>query len=213
MNAMTIEQAKDNRLTKAELAAHQAGLAAEAAAQRYQDQQELAERAKAAGMKRRRVRAANGEVKEVWCFTASYQAMGFDDRQIAAAAQFERDWECAYRGLKAQSFEPGVDGGKTMHNAHVSQVHAQNKLGMCKMALGIRSWNLVVAVVVYGASSRKITELGGKDHRTVKSDMDVAFNDLDAFYTGNRTKDRTWNAVEEFIRERSELIEEAERVV
>lgn len=168
---------------------------------------------KAAGMQLRRIRAHDGSVQEVWTFSASYHAMGFQDHQIAAAERFGRDWEGAYRTLRGQGFEPGVDGGGARHAMHFTQVDAQTRLAACREYLGTRAYQIVVAVVVYGATARQVHKLGGKEHRTVKSDMDVAFNDLAAFYTGTRRKDRTWDAIERFNEERAALIEAAEREV
>lgn len=196
-------------LTARERAQHDAELAAERAIER----KATAEKAKAAGMKLRRIRAADGTVQEVWSFAASYHAMGFQDHQIHAAERFARDWEGAYPSLRGHGFEPGVDGGGGRHGRHGAQVAAQARLQECQRYVGARGFAIIRAVVVHGATAREIHAMGGKEHRTVKSDMDVAFNSLDAFYTGSRTKDRTWQAIEEFNRVRSEMIEQAEREV
>lgn len=203
---------KSNRgipLTTKERAQHEAELAAV----RSDEKHAIAEKARAAGMKMRKVRAPDGTVQDVWSFPASYYAMGFQDHQIHAAERFGRDWEAAYRGLKGQGFEPGVDGGRSIHGAHHSQVDAQGRLARCREALGKRAWEIVVAVVVHGATAREIHSMGGKENRTVKSDMDVAFNALDGFYSGSNSKDRTWTAFEQFNAVRAAMIERAEREV
>lgn len=201
------------KLGKVEMIIHKQHVAAQESAARAADAQELAARAKAAGMKRVQVRAEDGKVKEVWSFASSYRAMGFQDHQIHAAERFGRDWEAAYRTLKGQGYEASVDGARGVHRAHFSQVDAQSRLQACEAYLGKRSFDIVRAVVVHGATAREIHAMGGKEHRTVKSDMDVAFNDLDAFYTGTRRKDRTWDAIERFNAERAAMIEMAEREV
>jgi hypothetical protein len=194
-------------LTPPERARHEAELAATNAVDRHA----LAQKAKRKGMKRRQVRAPDGTVQEVWSFASSFHAMGFQDHQIAAAERLAADWQSAYRALRAQTYEPAVDGGRPPHGPHLAQVSAQARLAACKQYLGQRAYDVAVAVAIYGATAREIHALGGKEHRTVKSDMDVAFNELDAFYTNARRKDRTWTAVEEFIRGRAEMIREAER--
>lgn len=194
-------------LTVPERARHEAEMAVANAADRHA----LAHKAKRNGMKRRQVRAPDGTVQEVWSFASSFHAMGFQDHQIAAAERLAADWQSAYRALRAQTYEPAVDGGRPPHGPHLAQVSAQARLAACKQYLGQRAYDIAVAVAIYGATAREIHALGGKEHRTVKSDMDCAFNDLDAFYTNARRKDRTWSAVEEFIRGRSEMIREAER--
>lgn len=168
---------------------------------------------KAAGMTLRRIRADDGSVQEVWTFAASYHAMGFQNHQITAAERFGRDWESAYRTIRAAGLEGGVDGCTPLHRRHYSQVDAFSRLRACQEYLGRRSFEIVRAVVIHGATAREIHAWGGKDHRSVKSDMDVAFNDLDAFYTGTRRKDRTWDAIERFNAERAAMIEQAEREV
>lgn len=196
-------------LTNKERVQHEA----EQAEVRRLDKDAVATRARAAGMKKRTMRAPDGSVQEVWSFASSYHAMGFQDHQIHAAERFGRDWEAAYRTLKGQGYEAIVDGARSRHGAHFSQVDAQARLESAREYLGKRSYDIVVAVVVHGATCREIHAMGGKEHRTVKSDMDVAFNDLNAFYTGTRRKDRTWDAIERFNAERAAMIEQAEREV
>lgn len=197
-------------LTQRERAQHEGELAAV----RADDRKALGERCKAAGMRKVTVRAQDGTVQEVWSFSASYHAMKFQDHQIHAAERFGRDWEAAYRTLKGQGYEASVDGSRSRHGSHFAQVDAQTRLRACETYLGKRGYEIVRAVVVYGATPREIHAMGGKEHVTVKSDMDVAFNDLDAFYQGaSRRKDRTWEAFERFNAERAAMIEQAEREV
>jgi hypothetical protein len=186
----------------------------EQAEARRMDKQALAEKCKAAGMKKRTMIGPDGKTQvEVWAYSSSYHAMGFQDHQIYAAERFARDWETAYRTLKGQRFEAGVDGGRSIHGAHFAQIEAQSRLAECLAYLGQRAFQIVVGVVVNGATLRVISALGGKDPRAIKADMESAFDDLDAFYTGNRRKDRTWEAIEQFNAERAAMIERAEREV
>ena len=200
-------------VTKAEVAAARAQVAAEQATQRAKDQKELAEKAKAQGMKRRRVRAPDGSVREVWCYSTSYHAMGFQDHQIAAAEQFAQDWETAFRGLRGQSFEPGVDGGSNAHRFHSATVMAQGRISQCKKYLGERTWEIVKAIVINGATITGMKGQARTHDRNLRQEVDNAFNDLDAFYSGSRRKDRTWEAFERFNMERAEMIAQAEREV
>lgn len=189
--------------TRNDLARHHA----EQSAIKAEQSHAIAERAKAAGMKKRKVRAPDGSIQDVWSFDASYHAMGFQDHQIAAAERFNQDWEIAYSPLKGQGYEPSVDGARALHGPHAARKDAIDRLSQCKQRLGSRAWEIVVAVVRYGATSRQIHAMGGHDHRTVKQNMDAAFNDLDAFYNGGGRRDRTWIAFQRFNEERAELSE------
>lgn len=199
-------QGRDRRgqtLTRKERAQH----SAEISAVKAERNQAMAERCRAAGMKKRSVRAPDGSIQDVWSFDASYHAMGFQDHQIRAAERFNADWEIAYSPLKGQGYEPSVDGARSLHGPHAARKDAIDRLSRCKARLGARSWEIVVAVVRYGATSREIHRMGGHDHRTVKQNMDAAFNDLDAFYHGSERRDRTWIAFAKFNEDRSALAE------
>lgn len=177
------------------------------------DKETIADRAKAAGMKKRQFRDADGKIQEVWMFSASYYAMGFNALQIAAAERLEADWQAAYRSLRGQGYEASVDHARSQHGPHLAMVDAQTRLQQCKFKLGARSWEIVVAVIIHGATARELHARGAKDHVTVKDHMTVAFNDLDAFYTGSQHKDRTWSAIEAFNAERAAMIAAAEQGV
>lgn len=182
---------------------------AQDAARRAAEKHAIAEQAKAAGMKKRQVRAPDGSIQEVWSFDASYHAMGFQEHQIRAADRFGQDWEIAYRVLKGQGYEPGVDGGRSIGGPLGSIILAQDRLAKCKKALGEDGWLIVVGVVIYGATARQIHKMGGHEHRTVKAMMDAAFNKLDAFYFGTPRKDRTLIAFSRFNEDRAAMLEQA----
>lgn len=182
---------------------------AQVAAIKAEQSHAVAERAKAAGMKKRQVRGPDGSIQDVWSFDASYHAMGFQEHQIRAADRFGQDWEIAYRALKGQGYEPGVDGGRSIHGPLGSIILAQERLARCKKALGEDGWMIVVGVVIYGATARQIHKMGGHEHRTVKAMMDAAFNKLDAFYHGTPRKDRTLIAFARFNEGRAAMLEEA----
>lgn len=171
----------------------------------------LAVKAQAAGMKKINIRDAAGIVQQVWSFKNSYPAMGFNAVQIAAAERFDADWQAAYRCLRGQGYEASVDHARSQHGPHLAMVDAQTRLDICRRKLGARSWDIVVAVVVYGATARQIHAMGGNQHVAVSDQMKLAFNDLEAFYTGSQHKDRTWRAVESLIKERAAMIEAAEQ--
>lgn len=192
--------------SKNDLARHNA----QKSAIKAQQSHAVAEQAKAAGMKKRQVRAADGSIQEVWSFDASYHAMGFQDHQIKAAERFNEDWEVAYSPLKGQGYEPSVDGGRNPHGPHSARVAAQDRLRRCKAALGARDWEIVVAVVIHGATARQIHKIGGHDHRTVKQNMDSTFNKLDSFYHGSERRDRTWRAFSKFNEDRAAALERAQ---
>lgn len=167
---------------------------------------------KADGFKRHHVRTDDG-VHPVWARATSFRQLGFDDRQISAADRFNRDWRAAYSGLKSQSFEMAVDGGGGAHDAHIARVAAQNRLQAVQRAVGAEHWQAIVAVVINGATARKIHEIGGKENRVIMDRIGKALDALDAAYTGGMRKDRTWLAFEQFNNERAALIEQAEREV
>lgn len=198
-------------LTKAELASVKAQEHAESAASRAAEQRELAERAKRNGMKRRRVRAPDGTVKEVWCYSSSYHAMGFQDHQIAAAERFSKDWEIAYRGLQGQGFEPGVDGGRSNNAVHANRVMAQQRLALCKQNCGHREYEIIVGVVIYGATITGIAKESGVNNVAVRKELDSVFNKLAGFYGGHVLKDATWEAYEKWNKQCKAMIERAER--
>lgn len=182
---------------------------AEEAARRAAEKHAVAEKAKAAGMKKRQIRAPDGSIQEVWSFDTSYHAMGFQEHHIRAAERFAQDWEIAYRVLKGQGFEPSVDGARSIHGPLGSILLAQDRLAKCKKALGEDGWLIVTGVVIYGATCRQIHKLGGHDHRTIKAMMDAAFNKLDAFYHGTPRKDRTLIAFSRFNEDRAAMLEGA----
>lgn len=183
---------------------------AEEAARRAAEKHAVAEKAKAAGMKKRQLRAPDGSIVEVWSYATSYHAMGFQDHQIRAAERFAQDWEIAYRVLKGQGFEPSVDGARSIHGPLGSILLAQDRLKRCKRALGEDGWLIVTGVVIYGATARQIHKMGGHEHRVVKAMMDAAFNKLDAFYHGTPRKDRTLIAFSKFNEDRLRALEEVQ---
>jgi hypothetical protein len=195
-------------LTNRERAQHEA----EQAAIRATEKHRVADVARARGMKRRQVRAADGTVQEVWSYESSFHAMHFEDHQIAAAERLQNEWQAAYRGLQGQGFTPGVDGGKSPHGPHMAVVAAQQNLTVCRAYLGARNYDIVVAVAIYGATIHGLAKAASRDHRAVRANVSAAFDDLDGFYSaGNRRKDQTWMAVETHIRRLAEGIAKAER--
>lgn len=153
------------------------------------------------------------ERAEPWQGPASFRRMGFQDQQILSAELFRRDWGAAHRTLKGQTWEMPVDGQGGAHNGHLARVQAQSQLRACQEEIGRRNFEIVVAVVVNGATCQRIHAMGGNQHVVVKSDMNTAFDALDGFYHGTRRKDRTWDAIERFNAERAAMIEQAEREV
>jgi hypothetical protein len=168
---------------------------------------------KAMGMKKHTVRAEDGTVKEVWCFSTSYRAMGFQDHQISAAERFSRDWETAYPQLRSASMEPPVDNAGRMSAKLHRSADSHGRLMECRKAIGQRAWEIVVGVVIYGATVTGMMRTTGLNNRAISQMIDDTFDDLAGFYSGERRKDRAWTAFEEFNRERAAMIEAAEREV
>lgn len=172
-----------------------------------------AKKMKAAGLKQRMVRAPDGSRQAVWVYSSSYHAMKFQDHQIAAAEQFSKDYETAFQGLRGMGFEPGVDGGRMAHALHTARVMAQTSIASCRGYIGERSYQIVIAIVINGATVTGMVKECGRDNRSLRADIDWAFNNLAAFYSGSRRVDQTWAAFERFNQERTELIARAEREV
>lgn len=193
-------------LTSRELAQHQA----EQAALRAADKHDVARRAKARGMGRRRILAPDGAEREVWAH-ASFTAMHFEKHQVAAAERFQADWEAAYNALRAQMLEPGVDGSRGMHGPQMVRLEAQHRLTRCQAYIGARTYDFVVAVAVHGATIQGISKISGRHHRVIRTNIDLAFEDLAGFYAGERRKDKTWLVVEQMILDRTAQITKAER--
>lgn len=196
-------------LTTRELAQHNAQLALV----RADDRKAVAEKAKAAGLRKIQIRGEDGEIVETWASAQSYRAMGFEDHQIHAAERFETDWAAAYSTIRGQGFEMAVDGSGAPHRVHFVRVDAQTRLAACEAYLRNRAYAIVKSVVIYGATVTGIMRETKRDNRAVKADIEQAFNDLDAFYHDNRRKDPMWEYLERFNQERAELIERAERAV
>lgn len=202
-----LEARRGQILTKQEQARH----VAELSAARSTEKHAVADRARHNGMKRIQIRASDGSIQDVWSFSSSFAAMGFENQQVAAAERFQGDWQTAFAGLQGQGFAPGVDGGKSQHGPHLARVSAQARLAACRAHLGARSYDFVVAISIYGATVTGITKDAGRHHKVVRANIDAAFDDLDGFYAGIRRKDRTWAVVETLIRDRAALIAKAEK--
>lgn len=196
-------------LSKKELMEHRHSLAELDRA----DRKAIAEKAKAAGLKAKQIRADDGSLGEVYCFPSSYHLMGFQDHQTAAAERFSTDWEVAYRVLRGQQYEAGVDGARNIHGPHFAQVNAQTRLQAVRSHLGERGWSIIKAIVIHGATIRELMVIANCDNRRIRQDIDCAFNDLHGFYSGNRIQDKIWAAFESLNAERAAMISEAERGV
>jgi hypothetical protein len=191
--------------TRNDLSRHNARIAAEREAHR----EEVNRVAKAAGMKRRVVRADDGSLEQVWAWDQSYVSMGFEAHQIEAAERFDRDWIIAYSPLKGQSYEPSVDGGSP-DAPHIARIQAQRRLNALRIHLGGRDWEIVVAVVRHGATARQVAGGNGRARAEYAIAISAAFNRLDAWYhptRDNPRKDRTWRSFAELNAERAAIAE------
>lgn len=185
---------------------------AEQALVRSDDRKAIAEKAKAEGARKVTI-LQDGKRRDVWARPHSYRAMGFQDHQIHAAERFEGDWSAAYSTIRGQGFEPAVDGSGAPHRIHFARVDAQTTLRAIAGAIGKRSWEVVVAVVINGATITGMAKAAKLDVRAIRQIVNDAFDDLDGVYAAGRKKDRTWEAVERYNLQCAEMIERAEREV
>lgn len=164
----------------------------------------LAIKAKKVGLKKTEILAEDGSIQAVWADNSSFRRLGFQDHHAAAAERLNNDWTIARAGLKAQGYEPGVDGGSDGQGPHAARVAAINRLKACRVFIGTRNFEVAVAVVIYSARAKRIAEMAGVNHRAVKETMLVAMDRLDEFYHGSERKDRTWIAFSNFTASRDD---------
>ncbi|WBU27554.1 hypothetical protein OOZ54_12700 [Rhodopseudomonas palustris] len=129
-----------------------------------------------------------------------------------AAERFVRDWEAAfYSGLRSPGFDPRVDASARAHAGHLRAVEAQKRLNSVQRYIGERNYDICVGVLIMAQTAAKIHALGGRDHRSVNHDIDVALNALTEFYDPARlARDPTWRAFKKVIEAGAKVIGQGE---
>lgn len=118
-----------------------------------------------------------------------------------AAERFVSDWENAgYSGLRSPGFDPRVDSSAVAHEGHLRAVEAQKRLAMVARYIGERNYDICTGVLIFNMNPTKAHAMGGRDHRSVNHDIEVALNALAAFYDPDRlARDPTWRAFKRVI--------------
>ncbi len=132
--------------------------------------------------------------------------------QQAAAERFLLDWEAAeYSGLSSLGFDPRVDSSPTSSTGLPRAAEARARLQMAKKHIGQRNYDICIGVLIFNRSASDIHALGGRDHRTVNNDIDIALNALSGFYDPVRlARDPTWRAFQKVIEIGLGVIEQGE---
>lgn len=134
--------------------------------------------------------------------------------QEPGAERFLRDWEAAnYAGLSSMGFDPRVDSSPKPSTEHRA-AEADARLKMAMKEIGRRNWDICVGVLILNLNPTKIHALGGRDHRSVSHDIDVAMNALAAFYDPVRlNRDPTWKAFRKIFETGAIVIESGQKEV
>ncbi len=119
--------------------------------------------------------------------------------------RFIRDYEACGSDLRSRGFDIGSGGGGLPFP--VVKVDAAKRLVELQKFLGNGEFDLVVAVVIYGATATELHAHGGEEHAVIRREIKDAVDRMAGFYTPGRTmRKRTWDAA---IRK----VQEAEREV
>lgn len=142
----------------------------------------------------------------------SFRRVKMQLHQEAAAERFVSDWESAgYSGLSSQGFDPKVDSSAKQTAGHMRAAEAQRRLLMAEKEIGKRNYDICVGVLIKNTNPSQIHALGGRDHRSVSHDIDVALNALAGFYDPIRLeRDPTWKAFQKIIAAGKAVIEQGE---
>lgn len=142
----------------------------------------------------------------------SFRQVKMKLHQEPAAERFVADWESAgYNGLSSQSFDPKVDSSAKQTAGHMRAAEAQHRLKMAEEQIGKRNYEICVGVLILNTNATQIHALGGRDHRTVSHDIDVALNALAGFYDPVRLeRDPTWKAFQKIIAAGKAVIQQGE---
>jgi hypothetical protein len=142
----------------------------------------------------------------------SFRRVKLQIHQEPAAERFVADWESAgYSGLSSPGFDPKVDSSAKETMGHMRAAEAQKRLKMAEVQIGQRNYDICVGVLINNANASRIHALGGRDHRTVSHDIDVALNALAGFYDPVRLeRDPTWRAFQQVIEAGKAVIKKLE---
>lgn len=117
---------------------------------------------------------------------------GLEQHQMRAAADFERDWNMAFRSLRSRGFEPAVDGGGHGSREHLARVEAQRRLRALEERLGQRDWIILKAVVLYGAGPAEAHRRGAPQHVVVSYEIKRILTEVSVYY---RPEIKTYDAM------------------
>ncbi len=132
-----------------------------------------------------------------------------------AAERFVRDWEMAgYSGLSSPGFDPRVDTSAKAHAGHLRATEAQKRLMMVQGHIGQRNFDICKGVLILNLSVSHVHALGGRAHRSVSNDIEVALNALAGFYDPVRLdRDPTWRAFQRALEVGLGVIAQGEALV
>ncbi len=136
---------------------------------------------------------------------------GLERHQMRAAADFERDWNMAFRSLRSRGFEPAVDGGGHGSREHLARVEAQRRLRALEERLGERDWIILKAVVLYGAGPAEAHRRGAPQHVVVSHGIKRVLNRVAGFYRpGACHRDALLEACASLVNEMEKALERTE---
>jgi hypothetical protein len=135
--------------------------------------------------------------------------------QQPAAERFLADWESAgYSGLSSMGFDPRVDSSAKPTSGHLRAAEAQTRLKMAEAQIGTRNYDICTGVLILNYTASQIHAMGGRQHRIVSNDIDVALNALAGFYDPIRlARDPTWRAFQRAIEAGLGVIRQGEEEV
>lgn len=118
-----------------------------------------------------------------------------------AAEKFLRDWEMAgYTGLSSPGFDPRVDTSAKATAGHLRAAEAQKRLLMVEAHIGLRNFEICKGVLIFNITPTVAHRMGGRDHRSISNDIEVALNALTGFYDPVRLdRDPTWRAFQRVL--------------
>jgi hypothetical protein len=123
------------------------------------------------------------------------------DEFVQDCMEFIRAWEIAERGIRGQSFEIGVDGGRPGRTELAeAKILAAEQLAACKARIGDIDYRYCVAFLCHGIDVSDIHAAGGHEHRIVSDRIRRAIRRLAYRHTPDLEPDRTDLAIDLLIR-------------
>jgi hypothetical protein len=142
----------------------------------------------------------------------SFRRAKLQIHQEPAAEKFVSDWESAgFSGLRSQGFDPKVDSSAKLSSGHMRAAEAQARIKLARDQIGQRNFDICIGVLIHNLNPSKVHALGGRDNRSVSSDIEVALNALAGFYDPVRLeKDPTWKAFRKVLEAGQSVIAQLE---